>query len=61
MKNYLSDKNLDEDSSNMYELYGVINHFGIIHIGHYTCMIKSQSSGKWISYDDSSAEPISEE
>ncbi len=42
-----------------YNLFGVINHYGSMHFGHYTAYAKNQ--GKWYCYDDSNVTPIHEE
>ena len=36
-----------------YDLYGIINHFGSLHFGHYTSLIKNLQENKWYQYDDS--------
>jgi ubiquitin C-terminal hydrolase len=38
--------------SYLYDLYGVVNHYGTMGGGHYTSYIKSM--GDWFDYNDSS-------
>lgn len=42
-------------------MYGIINHYGTLHFGHYISVVKNPNDGKWYKYDDSSRTPISEE
>jgi ubiquitin C-terminal hydrolase len=35
----------------IYNLYGVANHYGTIHGGHYTAFVKIKS-GQWVHFDD---------
>ena len=44
-----------------YDLYGMINHFGTLHFGHYIAIIKNFSEGKWYKYDDSARSQIAED
>ncbi|TNV87076.1 hypothetical protein FGO68_gene9179 [Halteria grandinella] len=44
-----------------YDLYGLINHFGSLHYGHYTSLIRNLSENKWYQYDDSHRTQILEE
>ena len=44
-----------------YDLFGVVNHFGILNGGHYTATIKNQSTGEWLEYNDSVCKPILEQ
>lgn len=41
------------DDSALYDLYAVINHYGSLNGGHYTCLVKNERSNMWSSYDDS--------
>ena len=41
-----------------YDLFGIINHYGGINSGHYTCIIKKEK--RWIMCDDSNIYEISE-
>ena len=61
---YLKSKIVEEstyDSSKplVYELYGVINHYGSMNFGHYTAYCKN--NGKWKQYDDSKVSEINDE
>ena len=53
-----------ELGGNKYDLYGVINHYGNINSGHYTCIIKKRDKEKnkdrWIMCDDSHVYEIEE-
>lgn len=40
--------------STMYDLYGIVNHFGNLNGGHYTATIKSPLDDQWYYYNDSS-------
>jgi len=44
-----------------YDLYGMINHYGTLHYGHYTSTVKVLAENKWYLYDDSSRTPINED
>lgn len=62
---YLTNKITEEspfDSTKpmMYDLYGVVNHYGSMSFGHYTAYVKNQEV--WRTYDDSSVKnmPVSE-
>eukprot|EP00347_Sterkiella_histriomuscorum_P024260 403331751 len=44
----------------LYDLFGVVNHFGAINSGHYISYVKNQSLKTWLQYDDSSVEDIQE-
>lgn len=35
-----------------YEMYGVVNHYGSIHSGHYAAFIKHYASGTWFAISD---------
>lgn len=37
----------------IYDLYGVVNHFGTLSGGHYTSYVKDNHSGTWNGFDDS--------
>lgn len=41
-----------------YNLYGVINHFGTCHFGHYTAYCKHPYSGRWHRFNDRSVSQI---
>ena len=40
--------------STRYELFGISQHFGSLHFGHYTALVKHEASGKWFLADDGS-------
>lgn len=60
MSKFVPFPNLLEEESHMYDLYGVINHYGILQAGHYTCVVRNEELQSWLSYDDSSVEVIPE-
>jgi ubiquitin carboxyl-terminal hydrolase 4/11/15 len=37
----------------IYELYGVVNHYGTMGGGHYTAYCKNFLNNKWYEFDDS--------
>jgi ubiquitin C-terminal hydrolase len=47
--------------SQQYDLYGVINHYGNLHFGHYISIVKNPSDGLWYKYDDSQRTLLQEE
>jgi ubiquitin carboxyl-terminal hydrolase 8 len=49
-----------QKNSYIYDLYGVCNHSGTIHGGHYTAYIKN-ANGKWYEFNDTSVNEIKEE
>ena len=46
----------EKDKNNIYDLYGVVQHFGSLSGGHYTAICKND--GNWISYNDSSLDIV---
>ncbi len=44
----------------VYDLYGVVNHFGASGGGHYVTYALSQKDGRWYSFNDSHVTPIQE-
>ena len=36
----------------VYELFGVVNHYGFLIAGHYTASVRHAASGKWYSFND---------
>ncbi|XP_004539339.2 ubiquitin carboxyl-terminal hydrolase 43a [Maylandia zebra] len=45
----------------LYDLYGVCNHHGGMHGGHYTAYCRNSVDGQWYSYDDSSVDLVQDE
>lgn len=37
----------------LYDLYGVVNHYGALLGGHYTAYVRHAITGEWLCYDDS--------
>ncbi|XP_062594454.1 ubiquitin carboxyl-terminal hydrolase 43-like [Saccostrea cucullata] len=49
------------DSTEMiYELQGVLNHYGNMQGGHYTAFCKNPVDGRWYEFDDSKVKPMAE-
>jgi len=44
----------------IYDLYGIVNHYGTLHGGHYTAFVKNPYKGSWNTFDDSKATNMSE-
>ena len=42
----------------LYELFGVVNHYGNLGFGHYTAYAKNWEDQKWYSFDDSSVTSV---
>ena len=42
--------------SQMYELYGFVDHYGIMGGGHYTATVKHALSNQWYVFDDETFE-----
>ena len=52
MQNYI-DADILPKKSYIYEIYAVINHVGLISIGHYYCYLKKDDIKNWVLFDDS--------
>lgn len=50
----------DPNTCSLYDLYGVVNHFGTMGGGHYTATVKNERTHEWLYYDDSSVKPYAE-
>lgn len=50
---YVLSHDSGEVSSLVYDLHGVINHYGSLYGGHYTALAKNSPTGKWFHYNDS--------
>lgn len=61
----LSHQNNREDGTNepplVYDLHGVINHYGSLYGGHYTAFAKNSTTGKWFHYNDSVVNEVTSE
>jgi len=44
----------------IYDLYGIANHYGTLHGGHYTAFVKNPYKEVWSSFDDSKATNMDE-
>ena len=42
----------------IYDLYGVVNHMGGLHGGHYTANCYNETHDKWFNFNDSSVSEI---
>ncbi|BFZ59661.1 hypothetical protein YB2330_000675 [Saitoella coloradoensis] len=51
----------EETSSQVYDLFGVVNHFGGLGGGHYTSYTKNFHDGKFYNFDDSHVSPVDED
>ncbi|CAD8100700.1 unnamed protein product [Paramecium sonneborni] len=49
-----------EQEQATYDLYGVINHSGTLHSGHYTSYCKNKNTQKWYNFDDTRVREIKE-
>lgn len=49
----------NDKSSGVYDLYGVVKHFGTMEGGHYVAACKHVSKQKWYKYDDHEVTEIS--
>ncbi|CAD8178663.1 unnamed protein product [Paramecium octaurelia] len=52
--------NYSEQEQATYDLYGVINHSGTLHSGHYTSNCKNKDTQKWYNFDDTRIKEITE-
>ena len=43
-----------------YDLFGIINHYGIIQAGHYSAFIKNAQTNQWYQYNDSNCKEVTE-
>lgn len=61
MSQYLSKLNPHYSvDDNIYDLYGVINHFGSLNFGHYTANCYNEEAKAWFNFNDSSVTKIME-
>jgi len=61
MSQYLSKLNPHYSvDDNIYDLYGVINHFGSLNFGHYTANCYNEEAQAWFNFNDSSVTKIVE-
>lgn len=51
---YLKSDQKNSGESTIYDLFGVVNHFGSLNGGHYTATCKSSIDNGWYYYNDSS-------
>ena len=42
----------DQQEKLIYDLFGVVNHYGSLNFGHYTAFAKNSETGQWHKYDD---------
>ena len=49
------------DVQPVYDLHGIVNHYGTLGFGHYVSFVKNQFDEKWYRYDDLSREEVSED
>jgi ubiquitin carboxyl-terminal hydrolase 4/11/15 len=66
MNPYCGDESVDGESTPIYDLFAVTNHYGRMGFGHYTACARdlwdncNSSEAKWHEYDDDSVVDISE-
>lgn len=51
IKNYVS-RSVRRNETQLYNLYGVSNHYGTMDRGHYTAFCKNNTFQKWYKFDD---------
>jgi hypothetical protein len=44
----------DSKTCYLYDLFGIVNHYGTMNRGHYMSTVRNERTGEWIQYDDSS-------
>lgn len=44
--------------SAIYDLYGVVNHYGSLSAGHYTALCREDSTSRWFIYNDHQVTPV---
>jgi ubiquitin carboxyl-terminal hydrolase 4/11/15 len=49
------------DVEPLYDLHGIVNHYGTLGFGHYVSFVRNSFDGKWYRYDDLSREEVSED
>ena len=60
MRKYCVGPEKDSPVPVYYDLYGVSNHYGSLHGGHYTAYCKNSVTGQWLDFNDSSCSSASE-
>lgn len=45
----------------LYDLHGIVNHYGTLGFGHYVSFVKNHFEGKWYRYDDLSRDEVQED
>lgn len=55
------DKDLNFNRESRYNLYSVINHYGVVNFGYYNSFIKIEKNKKWYCFDDSNVNLIGNE
>lgn len=61
MSKYLNKQNPNYSAEeSIYDLYGVINHFGSLNFGHYTANCYNEQAQAWFNFNDSSVTKIVE-
>lgn len=59
MSKYIKCSGDGEERMQIYDLYGVSNHFGSLNGGHYTAYGYNEPKGKWYEFNDSSVSGVS--
>jgi len=50
----------EEKEAVVYDLFGIVNHYGSMNGGHYVAIVKNEVTQEWIRYDDSAVTVIAE-
>ena len=58
---YVDEAVRDSIGSTLYDLYGVVNHYGTETMGHCTAVVYSEEAQSWVHFDDEQVTLISEE
>lgn len=60
MSDHILQRNSTNNERQIYDLYGVCNHYGNMLGGHYTAFCRNPLDEKWYEFDDSKVKPLSE-
>ena len=58
MSKYKKFESCLDKKNDKYDLYAVVNHFGTMNMGHYTCHIKSDEKLLWNFYNDNVVQEV---
>jgi len=54
MSKYIDERSIYSRLNNRYKLFGVVMHYGRVGFGHYVCMLRNRTNGRWYLYNDES-------